>query len=184
MTTPTQVPEQLLAGDTWEWTRDLADYPAGTWTSVVYFEKHDANFAVTGVASGTSHTFTIAAATTAGYRAGKYRWRLAVTSAGVRKTVEEGIVEVLPDPAAAGNFDHRTAARVVLEQVDAYLKDPTNLQAAAYSINGRSLSRYSLTELLRLRSQMAEEVKREEMAERAQQGMPSPRRLYVRFDRA
>jgi hypothetical protein len=31
-TTPSDEPARLRAGDTWKWTRSLADYPAGTWT--------------------------------------------------------------------------------------------------------------------------------------------------------
>lgn len=170
MTTPTQVPAQLFAGDTWEWTRDLADYPAGTWTSVAYFEKVDGNFSVAGVASGTTHTFTIAAATSAGYRSGNYRWRLVVTAAGVRTTAEEGYVEVLPDPAAAGNVDHRSTARVMLENVEAYLRDPGNLRAASYSLAGRSLSRWSRADLIAERSKLQAQVAQEERAEKIRRG--------------
>jgi hypothetical protein len=173
----------MLAGDTWEWTRELADYPATAWSAVVYFEKADASFSVSGVASGTAHVFTISATTTAGYRAGKYRWRLAVFSEDVRKTVEEGYTEVQPDPAAAGNFDHRTTARVALENIEAFLRDPTNLQAASYSLGGRSLSRWSRADLLVERDKWKLEAKSESAAERIAAGLGNPRRLYVRFDR-
>jgi hypothetical protein len=185
VTDPTQVPAELIAGDTWAWTRDLSDYPAGTWDSVWYFEKADQNFKVDGVDSGTTHTATIAAATSAAYRAGRYRWRLTVTrtSDSVRKTIEEGWLEVMADPAAVGNLDHRSSPRIVLDNIEAYLQDPTNLRAASYSLGGRSLSRYSMSELLSLKSQMEIEVHREEAAERVANGLGNPRRLYVRFDR-
>lgn len=181
MTTPTQLPAQLVAGDTWAWTRELPDYLADTWSSVVYFENAAGKFNVAGVADGTTHTFTIAAGTTAGYDAGKYRWRLLATSAGVRVTVEQGEVEVLPDPASTTNYDYRTSARVVLDNIEAYLRDPSSLNAAGYAINGRSISRYSMTELIALKSQMKAEVQREDAAERINAGLGSPRRLYVRF---
>lgn len=183
MTTPTQVPDTLIAGDTWEWTRTLSDYPAGTWTGVYYFEKADANFSASATASGTDFAVTVAAATTAAYRSGKYRWRFLVTSGSVRNTVEEGWLEVLPDPAAAGNVDHRTTARVMLDNIETYLRDPTNIAAASYSIGGRSLSRWSRSELIAERSRLQQEVRSEEAVERTAAGLGNPRRLYARFDR-
>lgn len=183
MTDPTQVPTEMIAGDTWAWTRDLGDYPAGAWSSVWYFENAGKVFSVAGVASGTTHTATIAAATTAGYRAGKYRWRLVVTAAGVRKSVEQGWLNVLADPAAAGTNDTRSNARVMLDNVEAYLKDPGNLVAGSYALAGRSLSRWSRAELLVERDKLLAEVRSEESADRMAQGLGNPRRLYVRFDR-
>ena len=183
MTTPTQVPAELIAGDTWDWTRSLADYPAGTWSAVYYFEKADFNFSVSCTPSGTTHVATVAAATSAGYRAGQYRWRLLATSGGTRKTVEEGWLDVLPDPAAAGNVDHRTTARVMLDNIEAYLRDPTNLQAANFAIAGRSLVKWNRGDLLVERDKLRTEVQSEEAAERVSKGLGSPRRLYARFDR-
>ena len=181
MTTPNQVPDQLLAGDTWEWTRELSEYPAPTWSATYYFEKADANFAANAAASGSAFAVTVAASTTATYRAGKYRWRLVVTSAGVRKTVDEGWLEVLPDPAASGNVDHRTPARVMLENVEAFLMDPTNLLAANYSVAGRALSRWSRADLLAERDRLRAEVRREESAERMGKGLNPRNRIAVRF---
>lgn len=183
MTTPTQVPDELLAGDTWEWTREIEDYPAGTWTAVWYFEKADFNFSVSAAASGTVHTGTVVAATSAGYRPGRYRWRFVVTSAGVRKTAESGWVEVIPDPAGAGNVDHRTTAGVILDAIEAYLRDDTNLTAASYSLGGRSLSRWPRPELLKERDKWKAEAQAEAAAERIAAGLGNPRRLYARFDR-
>lgn len=186
MTTPTQVPAELIAGDTWEWTRELADYPPATHSAAWYFEKADGNFSVTAGESGSDYTGTVAAGTSAGYRSGRYRWRLLVTRTAdsVRKTVEEGWLEVLPDPAAPGNVDHRSTARVMLDNVEAYLRDPGNLVAANYSLAGRALSRWSRADLMVERDKLLAEVRSEDAAGRIAAGLGNPRRLYVRFDRA
>jgi len=183
VTIPTQVPEELVAGDTWQWTRSLADYPAGTWTGVYYFKNAIANFSASATQSGTDFAVTVAAATTASKVAGTYRWLLSVTSGGVRKTVEEGWVTIEPDPAAAGNADFRTPARVMLENIEAYLVDPTNLTAASFALAGRSLSRWSRADLLVERDKLLAEVRAEDANARADAGLGNPRRLYVRFDR-
>ena len=181
MTTPNQVPDQLLAGDTWEWSREYSDYPAPTWTGVYYFERADANFSANATASGSAFAVTVPAATTGAYRAGRYRWRLLVTNGSTRKTADEGWVDVLPDPAAAGSVDHRTTARVMLDNVEAYLRDPTNLAMANWSIGGRALSRWSRADLLVERDKLRAEVKREEAAERMSKGLNPRNRIAVRF---
>jgi hypothetical protein len=185
MTTATQVPDELIAGDTWEWTRELADYPPATHSAAWYFEKADGNFSVSAGETGNLYTGTVAAATSAGYRAGKYRWRLLVTRTAdsVRKTVEQGWLEVLPDPAAAGNVDHRTTARIMLDNVEAYLRDPSNVMAANFALGGRSLVRWSRADLLVERDKLKSEVKSEEAAEKIAAGLGNPRRIYTRLSR-
>jgi hypothetical protein len=184
MTAPTQIPDELLAGDTWAWTREVDDYPASEWTAAWYFEKADFNFSVASVADVDTHTGAVTAATSATYRPGKYRWRFVATNIAdsSRATVESGWLVVEPNPAAAGNVDHRTVAKVVLDHIEAYLRDPTNITASSYSLNGRSLSRWSRSDLLVEREKWMSEVKSQEAAERIAAGRGNPRRLYVRFD--
>lgn len=186
MTTPTRVPVELVAGDTWAWTLELGDYPAPTWGATVYFENAGGVFSATASPSGTAHAFSISAATTAAYVPGSYRWTLAVTNGAIRYTVDgqRGWTTVQPNPAAAGNVDHRSTARVVLDVIDAYLRDPTNINAASYALNGRSLARWSRADLLVEREKWKAEVRSEETVERVASGLGNPRRLYVRFDRA
>lgn len=176
------VPSKLIVGDTWEWSRSLADYPADQWDATWYFQNIEGSFSVAGTADGTDHLATAAASVTATRKPGSYFWRLTVEQSDgasppviTRKTVEEGWVTLDANPAKSGAFDHRSPARVMLENVEAYLSDPSNLTAAQFSYKGRALSRWSRAELLKERSMLLEEVRRE-------QGIPS--RLKVRFDRA
>jgi len=90
---------------------------------------------------------------------------------------------VLPDPAAAGNVDHRSTPRVMLDNIEAYLRDPGNLVAANYALAGRSLARWSRADLWVERDKLLAEIRSEEAAARASAGLGNPRRLYVRFDR-
>lgn len=188
MSIPEALPSQLIAGDTWQWTRSLADYPAGTWTATAYFENRDQTFNVIGSASGTTHSFTIAAATTGGYRAGQYRWRLRVTNGSATFTAESGLVDVLPDPAAAGKRDTRSYARQLLDAVEATIlgratSDQLSMQIATGSAS-RSISRTPMTELIALRDKLKWEVAMEENVERMEAGLSSKKRIYVRFGRA
>jgi hypothetical protein len=183
MTESTQVPAELIAGDTWEWTRTLADYPASTHTAVWYFESAGYSFSAAAVADGDTFEATVAAEDSAAYPAGSYRWRFVITRTvdSVRKTAEQGWLEVLPDPAVA--VDPRTTARIVLDMIDAYLRDPTNLAASSYSLGGRSLSRWNRADLIVERDKWTQEVRSEDAAAAMAKGLGNPRRLYVRWGR-
>lgn len=177
----TQVPAELVAGDTWTWTRALADYPAPTWTAKAFFENAAKSFNATAAASGTDHVFTIGKATTSGYPPGRYRWRVTVDNGTVRKTIEQGWTEVRPDPEADGTVDHRSDARVMLEMVTAYLRDPSNVTAAAYTIGGRSLSRWNRKELHDERDRLKAEVAAEDRRDSAIAGRSPRNRLLARL---
>jgi hypothetical protein len=174
---PSSVPTELIAGDTWQWTRDLADYPAGTWTATVYFENKDGVFNVTASASGTTHSFTIAAATTTGYKPGRYGWRLRVTDGTTTTTVENGLTEVQIDPAKAGKADTRTWARRVLDAIEATLEGRASSDQLAMSINGRSISRTPFSELMDARDRFRNEVR----AQESPAGSGKGRDIKVRF---
>jgi hypothetical protein len=160
-----QVPAKLRAGDTWEWSRSLADYPAPTWV-LTYRLKNDCDDpdAIVAVASGTDHAVTVAAATTAVIKPGRYRWFARVTSGALAYTVEEGWVDVEPDASGVGKFDPRTDARKMLEAVEATLYGRASRDQQAMSLNGRSISRTPLPELWQWRDKLRAEVKAEDDA--------------------
>jgi hypothetical protein len=88
---PTDEPSALRAGDTWKWTRTLADYPAGTWTLKYRFKNAAGGFEITAAASGTDHAVTVAAVTTAPYAAGDYQWVAWVEAGAEKFTVDQGL---------------------------------------------------------------------------------------------
>ena len=176
---PENTPSELTAGDTWRWTRDLADYPAGTWTLTYYFENRDDRFNAVASADGTTHSVSVAAATTADHKPGRYHWIARVTDGSIVETVESGWSEVLPNPATATKRDPRSWARRTLEAVEAFLEGNATTAQASVSIGGRSISRWSLPELTAFRNQLRQEVRTEEQGEQAGLG----RDIRVRFGR-
>jgi len=174
---PNSLPSELVAGDTWSWTRDLGDYPADTWTATVYFEASQGAFSAAASASGTTHSFTIAAATTTTYVPGLYGWRLRVTDGTTTTTVESGMVTVLVDPAKAGKTDTRSWARRTLEAVEAFLEGNASTAQASMSVAGRQISRWSLTELAAWRDKLRGEIRAETSSAKGGKG----RDIKVRF---
>lgn len=168
---PTIEPESFIAGDTWRWTRTLADYPASTWTLTYRARSRESSFEITATASGADHSVTVAKATTAAYKAGIYAWTAQVTDGTTRTTVASGLWTVAPDPANTGaGLDPRSHARRVLEAVEAVLEGRATKDQEEYAINGRSLKRESRETLLKFRNQYRGEVRAEELAAAAAKG--------------
>lgn len=169
MSIETSVPAELVAGDTWRWTRDLPDYPAGTWALTYYFECPAGEFSVAATTDGTVHSVTIAATDTAGYAPGRYRWFARAVSGAIVETVagEEGWLQVTADPAATGKRDWRSDARKMLDAVTATLLGRATSDQLAMSLNGRSISRTPLSELREWKTQLEAEVRTEELGDRA-----------------
>lgn len=171
---PTTEPTTLRAGDTWKWTQSLSDYPASAWTLKYRFKSPAGGFEIIASASGTDHAVTVAATTSAGYKAGTYTWAAWVEGGTSEKyTVGTGTCEVLPDlrsTAATALQDVRSHARKMLDAVQAWLesRDPA---VAEYEIAGRRMKYIPLADLLKLRQRYLAEVAAEDRAAKIARGL-------------
>lgn len=175
-------PSSVRAGDTWVWT--YTDPLYADYTLTYYLRNSKSKIDILATASGTEYSVSVDATTTAGYRPGSYSWISRASGADGVFTRSEGLIEVRPNLGASTTQDVRSIAKRMLDNVEAYLVDPNNVAAASYSIGGRSLSRWSRSELLAERDKLKMEVRSEDAAVRIDQGLGNPRRLFVRFDRA
>ena len=180
---PTTEPSSLRAGDTWKWTRTLADYPAGTWVLKYRFKSAAGGFEVTASASGTTHSVVVAAETTAPYSAGAYTWVAWVESGSEKFTVGSGNVTVEPDyrsGSAATALDDRSHAQKMLAAIEAWLesRDPG---VAEYEIAGRRMKYIPPAELIKMRNRYQSEVLAETNAAKLAKGEGIGRKLQFRI---
>lgn len=75
--------------------------------------------------------------------------------------------------------DMRSSARIALENIDAMLSGQAKEGVRRYRINNRELERYTVDELLKLRSHFAAELQREERKNKGITGLGP--RIAVRF---
>lgn len=183
MTTPTNEPLQLRAGDTWAWRRDdlTATYPAPTWTLTYYFKSASANFSITASASGAAFAVSVAKATTATRTAGRYKWTASVDNSTERHVVDLGELVVLPDYAVAGNLDDRSHARKMLDAIEALLEGRATKDQQAYTHGDVSITRIPIERLKQIRDEYRAEVASQRRAERLRNGKPAQTNLPVRF---
>lgn len=144
---PTSEPAELRAGDTWKWTKTLADYPASYPWTLKYRFKHPtaAGFEITASAAGDNYAATVAAATSAGFTAGTYTWTAWVEGGSSEKyTVDGGSMVLAPDyraAAATTTLDARSDARVIYEALITAYKSAAASRAfvSEYEIAGRRM---------------------------------------------
>jgi hypothetical protein len=173
------IPASLVAGDVWQWDAEYGDYPAGTWTATAYFQNASNEFNVASTANGTAHRFAAAASATDDFKAGRYYVQVRVTDGTSPATVETGWVQVIADPASEVKVDHRSWARRTLDAIEAFLEGNATTAQQSMSIAGRSISRWSIAELMQFRAQLRGEVRTEEQGSAAGLG----RNIKVRYGR-
>jgi hypothetical protein len=165
VTTPTTEPAVLFTGDTWAWTRALADYPAtASWVLKYVLINSAARINITSAASGDLHAVSVAAATTAGYTAGAYTWQAYVELGLERHTVGQGSVQVRAGySSGSGGADARTQAEIALQEAIDALATYTASRGMVndYTIGGRSMRFRSIDEIRALIAFWRGEVARE-----------------------
>jgi hypothetical protein len=154
------IPAKLRAGDSWSWSVVLDSYSAADgW--VLGFTLLNATQRKTFAATANGSTFDVAvtAATTSAYAPAKYSWVARVARGAEVYTVATGIIDVLPDLTAVA--DLRSHAQKTLEAIEAVIEARATIDQEEYAINGRSLKRTPIADLLSLRDRYRRELKKE-----------------------
>ncbi|WP_430735161.1 hypothetical protein [Halodesulfovibrio aestuarii] len=95
-------------------------------------------------------------------QAGDYYWQLFAVMDGSNFLLESGALRVVPNLLSEGEgFDGRTEAEKGLAAVEACLAGKASKDQLSYSIKGRTLTRYSVEELLKLRAYFVRRVCKE-----------------------
>ena len=183
-TIPSQEPDDLVAGDLWQWKRpDLTSAYDPTLYDLQYVARIEGGTTdVTLTATGTEFTIAEPSATTAGYTAGRWQWSAFIVrkSDSERALVGDGFFIVAPDPANV-DTDPRTHAQKTLAAIEALLENRATKLDESYSINGRSLTRLSPEELMNWRNRYRREVRNEKVAAARKAGKSTGRKTAVRF---
>jgi hypothetical protein len=192
---PTQIPEQLTAGDTATWKISLTDYPAGSgWVLSYVFRRLDSGqkVQITAGASGDDHLVNEPAATTANWNAGEYQGQAYVTKSPDRFKVWEGPLTILANFATADDVDPRSNARKILDSLEAAILKISQAQSSGkaggiveWTAEGLHIKRSSpetlLAELTKQRDRYAAIVSNERVRDRLKSGKASGRRILYGF---
>lgn len=164
LTPPTVEPTSLQAGDTLNFIRKFADFPASTWT-LSYRLVSRAGLSAIDIAStadGDSFEVNIPSATTAAYSAGDYTLFGYVTDGTDRFTVYRGNFTITPDPASESFIDSRSYLEKVLEKLETVILDGVIREVIRYSYNGVSTEVQSMSQALDARDRIKALIAQEE----------------------
>lgn len=183
--------DTIVQGETLNYRARLPQYPATLgWVVTLYLNRRDGTTSatVTATADGDDHLLQASGTTTAAWLPGAYAWEVWAELGTERYRVGDGQLRVLPSLVGAGaGTDTRTDAQKALDNLRAAWLAFTasgTFTAGSYSINGRTMTYRSVSELRQAISAAESDVKREEQAAAMAAGRPSARRVLVRMGRA
>lgn len=181
-------PSEIRAGDSYAWTVTSSDYPATDgWTLRVVIQNATIKLKVDAAASGSDYAVTLTSGNTDDLTAaGVYQISEAVEKgSGVtlqRHTLYSGTINVLKDiVTGTAAVDARTTARIMLDTINATITANLGKGHDAMSIAARSLNYRSWEEMLTARHRLTVEVKGEEAAQDAANGLASVLPIRTRF---
>ena len=150
---PTTEPTVLTVGDTATWTRSEPDYlPADSWVLKYVLINASASIDITASDNGDgTHLVSEAAATTASYTAGDYRWQAYVTKGAERYTVGRGELTIKANFDAETTYDGRTTWVKILDDLEtAYAAMAAgDIEVYEADHNGRSVKYRTLEDLIK-----------------------------------
>lgn len=173
-------PKTIHAGSSYSWSKSLSDYPASDgWTLKYSIVNCDNQFDVTAVANGDDYDVTIATTDSAEYVEGAYKFVGYVEKAGERVQVYGADLVIRPDFTNAA--DMRSYAERVLEAVEAVIEGTASKDQQSVMIDGQTLVRRPVADLITLRDRFKREVESERRAQDAASGVGGSGRVQLRF---
>jgi len=184
---PTTEPTTFVAGDRVAWTRSdlIVDYPTAEY-SLKYtsrlFGDGTAETAIQSTEINNIYTVIFSSAATANIKPGIYHWQALITqtSTNQRVTVDSGTWEVMANRDESTD-DPRGHIKKVLDAVEATIEGRASKDQESYSIQGRSLARTPIPDLILLRDKYRAEYVRETRAERIRNGLGHSGIIKTRF---
>ncbi len=174
------IPQSINQGDSLDWVESESDYPASdSWLIGYNLIKSGQRINFESTADGDDHSLDLTTTTTAAWAPGNYSFQRYAKNGTERITLTRGTVEIKRDFLTEG--DERNHAQICVDNIEAVLENRASLDQENYTINGRSLTRMSISDLLMLRDTYRAELARAKNAERISQGLGTKQIIRVRF---
>jgi hypothetical protein len=169
---PETEPLKIIAGDRAAWKRtDFGtDYAPASYSlkySARLENSGSTEIEITASESGSDYIVEVSQSTSASFKAGIYHWQAYIirTSDSERLTVDSGTWEIISNRDVS-TTDPRNHVKRVLDNIEAVLEGRSSKDQENYSIQGRSLSRTPIPDLMVLRDRYKAMYVQEKRAER------------------
>lgn len=180
-------PAEFTVGSLVQWKRaDLAeDYPPASYDLIYKARlRGGLNPDITITATNSSGVFlaTMSSASTATVVPGNYYWQAEIErkSDNARVLVAKGEWVVHPDLDQTG-ADPRSHAEIMLDKIQGLLEGRADKDVSSYSIQGRSIAKMQISDLLQWRDYYRKEVSQQRRDNDIALGKPTKTTMKVRF---
>jgi len=155
------IPTHIFGGDTVEFTINaLYQSPEYTIKCVI---RGPSSLDIDAQSSGGEHVFVLTAAQTATLAPGLYQCFIYAQGENTRHHLASAQITIAANPATtAAGHDPRTHAQKVLAAIEALLEGRAAHDAEQYAINGISLTKMNILELLKWRDKYRIEINNEQ----------------------
>jgi hypothetical protein len=188
---PQGEPTEIIAGDLVIWRRDdlAVNYPTDSFSlsysfqSIKQSSESGNNFEITASKDAGGFYAEIDSATALALTDfGEYGWQAYITRDrdSARITVGQGRLTIKTDFDSL-NQDPRTHAEVMVSKIESILEGRADSDVANYSINGRTLTKIAIEDLMKWRDYYRSEVTRLKREEDIKLGRSVPSTVKVRF---
>lgn len=151
-------PKSAVAGDTWQWERELTDHlPSDGWT-LSYVFVGPSKLEVTATPSGETYQISVPPDQTADLKPGLYRWRAYVSKATDRFSIDDGRLIVEADLAQEVTTESHAEKMIALLQTA--IEEKVTLGTTNIEINGRQAQLIPTIELRQLLGHYRSELRR------------------------
>jgi len=183
---PVGVPTEVVIGDFIQFkiTQFSADYDNTLHTMrfvarIATGNSSEIKFDAT--ASDDDYLFTVSSSVSEDYDVGHYHYQLEIErdSDNERIVVDRGEIDFVTD--FDDNVDPRHHAEIMLDKIESILEGKADSDVSSYSINGRSLSKFSPDELVQWRDYYKREVAAIKRKEAIKHGRKSKATILGRF---
>lgn len=163
---------KIVAGFTLEFSTTAPDYPASEgWVLKYRLAPRAAGTLInlTAVADGDGFLVQVSAATTATWAPGSYTYEAYVEKGSEAYPLERGPVEI--GAALAAGQDNRLHVEKVIDAIEAVIENRATTDQEEMSINGRSIKRTPIEQLIVLRNKYRSELQSMKAAEKLANGI-------------
>lgn len=175
-------PVFFTQADNVAWQKTFAQYPTSLW-NLTYYIRGAANLDVLATKNATMFLVNISSAQSSNLIAGSYWWQAVLTKGVDRITIGSGRLEVKPNIQSVPiNYDGRSHVKKTLDALDAMIEKRATSDQQSYSIQGRSLSRMNIDEILVWREKYRRFYSSELREQKAQAGLGRRNKVQVRFN--
>lgn len=177
-------PSEITAGLTYSWLLDYPDYLPVDGNSINYYLlKEGSQIVISGADNGDGkHFFEISASISTNYEAGQYNFKVVAINGLNKREIKTGVMIVNPDYISnSSGYDTRTQNKKVLDAIQKNILGLASKAEKQYTINGKSLERFSLEDLMKAESKYKDLVRKEEEKNMIKSGLNSGKTIKVYF---